>query len=242
MVVKGNRRGRWSPLVRSLRAGHPAIEGLHARSGLRIRNGVRRSRRFPQLFLGPAHTFPGSLRFASGEPSDLRGARRVSRTMGGRHRFQARAPADRGCQGIAPGQAAQSPVRDLAPAVSAVALSGGSGAGGSSAWRELIAGGGALDQPPDQPASAQDQRREHVLAGVAADLGLRGGPIVRGLLRKTPDTRHFGLLRGHLPPSQVLGQPGGRTAGPNGQSPDRRVGLCRRFDSCRGHHLLSCSG
>jgi hypothetical protein len=95
-------------------------------------------------------------------------------------------------------------------------LSGGSGvgAGGSSARRELVAGGGALDQPPDQPASAQGQRREHVLAGVAPDLGAWGGPIVRGLLRKTPDSRHFGLLRGHLPPFQVLGQTDGRTAGP----------------------------
>ena len=51
---------------------------------------------------------------------------------------------------------------------------------------ELVAGGRAPDQPPNQPTAAECEWREHVLAAVTTDLGLGGGPIVRVLLRETP--------------------------------------------------------
>jgi hypothetical protein len=53
---------------------------------------------------------------------------------------------------------------------------------------ELIARGRSLDQPPDQPASAQRKRWEHVLAAVAADARRGRGLVVRASLRKTPDS------------------------------------------------------
>src|SRR6266496_680758 len=53
---------------------------------------------------------------------------------------------------------------------------------------ELITGCGTLDQPPDQPASAQRHRRKHVLATVATGLSRGRGPIVRASLRKAPDS------------------------------------------------------
>ena len=53
---------------------------------------------------------------------------------------------------------------------------------------ELITGCGILDQPPDQPASAQRERRKHVLATVATGLRRSRGPIVRASLRKAPDS------------------------------------------------------
>jgi len=53
---------------------------------------------------------------------------------------------------------------------------------------ELIASGGALDQPAHQPAPAQSERWEHVFAAVAPDVRPGRGPIVRAVLRKTPDS------------------------------------------------------
>jgi putative transposase len=68
-----------------------------------------------------------------------------------------------------------------------------SGAGGA-ARGELVAGGGRLDQPPDQPAAAKPQRREHVYAAIAAHPGLGRGPVVRLPLRETPyPSRHLNL-------------------------------------------------
>ncbi len=59
---------------------------------------------------------------------------------------------------------------------------------------ELVAGGGRLDQPPDQPAAAKPQRWEHVRAVIAAHPGLGRGPVVRLLLRQTPyPARHPNL-------------------------------------------------
>jgi hypothetical protein len=58
---------------------------------------------------------------------------------------------------------------------------------------ELVAGGGRLDQPPDQPAAAKRERWEHVRAAIAPQpgLGLGRGLVVRLLLRKTPyPSRH----------------------------------------------------
>jgi hypothetical protein len=60
------------------------------------------------------------------------------------------------------------------------------GWGRSAARCELVAGGRAADRPPDQATAAECKWRKHVLAAVAADLGLRGGPVVRRLLRETP--------------------------------------------------------
>lgn len=57
----------------------------------------------------------------------------------------------------------------------------------SAAWSEAVAGCGASDRSPNQPAPAQRQRREHVLAVVAPHVGRRGGPVVRRLLRKPPN-------------------------------------------------------
>src|SRR5712692_9988276 len=51
---------------------------------------------------------------------------------------------------------------------------------------ELVAGGGRLDQPPDQPAAAKPQRWEHVRAAIAPHPGLGRGLVVRLLLRETP--------------------------------------------------------
>ena len=56
---------------------------------------------------------------------------------------------------------------------------------------ELVAGGGRLDQPPDQPAAAKRERWEHVRAAIAPHPGLGRGLVVRLLLRKTPyPSRH----------------------------------------------------
>ena len=62
---------------------------------------------------------------------------------------------------------------------------------------ELVAGGRAPDQPPNQPTAAECEWGEHVLAAVATNLGLGGGPIVSVLLRETPRPG------GHLIPSQA---------------------------------------
>ena len=56
---------------------------------------------------------------------------------------------------------------------------------------ELVAGGGRLDQPSDQPAAAKRERWEHVRAAIAPHPGLGRGLVVRLLLRKTPyPSRH----------------------------------------------------
>jgi hypothetical protein len=54
-------------------------------------------------------------------------------------------------------------------------------------WGELVAGSRRLDHASHEPASTEGERREHVLAGIAPNLGLRGGPVVRPLLGQTPD-------------------------------------------------------
>ena len=51
---------------------------------------------------------------------------------------------------------------------------------------ELLAGGGVLDHPPDQPASAEGKPREHVLAATATNLGVGRRLIVCCHLRYTP--------------------------------------------------------
>jgi hypothetical protein len=53
----------------------------------------------------------------------------------------------------------------------------------------VVAGRRAADRPPDQATTAERQWRKHVLTAVAADLGLGGRPVVRPLLRETPDPR-----------------------------------------------------
>jgi hypothetical protein len=56
---------------------------------------------------------------------------------------------------------------------------------------ELVASRGRLDQPPDQPAAAKRERREHVRAKTTLHPGLGRGLVVRLLLRKTPNpSRH----------------------------------------------------
>jgi hypothetical protein len=56
---------------------------------------------------------------------------------------------------------------------------------------ELVAGGGRLDQPSDQPAAAKRERWEHVRAAIAPHPGRGRGLVVRLLLRKTPyPSRH----------------------------------------------------
>jgi hypothetical protein len=62
---------------------------------------------------------------------------------------------------------------------------------GRAPWREPVAGVSGVDEPPDQTASADRKRREHVLADLTPDLGARRGTVARCLLRETPD------LRGH---------------------------------------------
>jgi hypothetical protein len=66
----------------------------------------------------------------------------------------------------------------------------------------------------DEPAS---NKREHVLAAVAADLGLRGGAVVCPLLRETPDPR-----RHAIPPGRSY-YPGSRRAA-SGPSAERGRG------------------
>ena len=61
---------------------------------------------------------------------------------------------------------------------------------------ELVAGGGRLDQPPDQPAAAKRERWEHVRATIAPHPGLGRGLVVRLLLRKTPYPFRHSNLRG----------------------------------------------
>ena len=79
--------------------------------------------------------------------------------------------------------------------------------GGSAARCEVVAGGRAADRPPDQATAAERQWREHVLAAVAANLGLRGGPVVRPPLRETPDPR-----RHPIPPELIVLRPGSKQA------------------------------
>ena len=52
---------------------------------------------------------------------------------------------------------------------------------------ELIAGGGASDRSPNQPAPAQREPREHVLALVALHVRCGSGSVARSLLRQAPD-------------------------------------------------------
>jgi hypothetical protein len=66
---------------------------------------------------------------------------------------------------------------------------------GDAAMDELVAGDGRLDQPSDQPAAAKRERWEHVPAAMAAQLGLGRGPVVRLLLRETPDPFAIRTLR-----------------------------------------------
>jgi len=60
-------------------------------------------------------------------------------------------------------------------------------AGWSATRREVVARGRAANRPPDQATAAERQWRKHVLTVVAADLSLVGGPVVRRLLRETPN-------------------------------------------------------
>jgi hypothetical protein len=69
------------------------------------------------------------------------------------------------------------------------------GRGGSSALAprrlatrsELVAGGGASDRSPNQPAPTQRERRKHVLATVAPLIRRESGSVARPFLRKAPD-------------------------------------------------------
>jgi hypothetical protein len=58
---------------------------------------------------------------------------------------------------------------------------------GRAARSELVAGVGASDRSPNQPASAQGEPGKHVLAVVAPHRGRGSGPVMRLLLRKAPD-------------------------------------------------------
>jgi len=65
---------------------------------------------------------------------------------------------------------------------------------------ELVAGSGTLDEASHEPAPTDGQGRKHVLAGIAPNLRLRSGSVVRRPLGQTPDPgRHrsdiFGLSR-----------------------------------------------
>src|SRR2546427_5240013 len=64
---------------------------------------------------------------------------------------------------------------------------------GRPARSEAVARSRPLDQPSDQAATAHRQRREHEATGIAPDVLLGGGPVVRLLLRKTPDLSGHGL-------------------------------------------------
>lgn len=55
------------------------------------------------------------------------------------------------------------------------------------AGRELVAGLAALDQTSHKPAATYRERREHVLASVAAHLRCGGGAVVRCVLGESPD-------------------------------------------------------
>src|SRR6266511_3134880 len=56
-----------------------------------------------------------------------------------------------------------------------------------SAGSELIAGGGASDRSPNQPAPTQRERRKHVLAPVAPPIRRGSGSVARSFFRKAPD-------------------------------------------------------
>jgi hypothetical protein len=73
------------------------------------------------------------------------------------------------------------------------------GWGRSAAGREHVAGARAADQPADQATTTERQWWKHVLAAVAADLRLGSGPVVRPLLRETPNPR-----RHPIPPELIL--------------------------------------
>jgi beta-phosphoglucomutase-like phosphatase (HAD superfamily) len=60
---------------------------------------------------------------------------------------------------------------------------------GGAARAELVAGGGGSDRSANQPASAQGEPGEHVLAVVAPHRGRGSGPVVRFSFRKAPDPR-----------------------------------------------------
>jgi hypothetical protein len=71
------------------------------------------------------------------------------------------------------------------------------GVGEAAARSEVVAGCGASDRPPDQPASAQSERGKHVLATSAPHLGCGSGSVVRPSLGKAPDPH---VIRAHWKP------------------------------------------
>jgi hypothetical protein len=71
------------------------------------------------------------------------------------------------------------------------------GVGEAAARSEVVAGCGASDRPPDQPASAQSERGKHVLATGAPHLGCGSGSVVRLSLGKAPDPH---VIRAHWKP------------------------------------------
>jgi hypothetical protein len=94
-------------------------------------------------------------------------------------------------------------------------------ASGSRPALELVAGGGRLDQPPDQPAAAKREWWEHVRAAIASHPGLGRGLVVRILLRKTPYPSRHRTLRGEA------------TSAAGGGCPVRS-GTSRRRSPCDG--------
>src|SRR5687768_17226558 len=61
--------------------------------------------------------------------------------------------------------------------------------------RELVAGVRGVDHTAHEAATADREPREHELAHLTTDLGLGCRPVVRLLLRETPDLRHRPILR-----------------------------------------------
>ena len=57
----------------------------------------------------------------------------------------------------------------------------------SAAWSEVVAGCGASDRSPNQPAPTQRKRGKHVFATGATHLGRRSGSVVRLCLGQAPD-------------------------------------------------------
>jgi hypothetical protein len=79
---------------------------------------------------------------------------------------------------------------------------------------ELVAGGGRLDQTPDQPAAAKRERWEHVRALIAPNPGLGRGLVVRLLLRKNPYRSRHPNLRGEATLSSGRRMSAQRTCSP----------------------------
>jgi hypothetical protein len=96
---------------------------------------------------------------------------------------------------------------------------------------ELVAGGGASDRSPNQPAPAQREPRKHVPAVVAPRPGRGSRSVVRSSLRKAPDPHRHptsseaeapSLLARGLPAccdSMIVGDGPGVVAGANPRPP-----------------------